>query len=557
MIPNWIREPSDAMRRGQLHRTVKGATCGALALAVLGCTGSGTGFAPGERIVNGFFGGVAVDEPRAALIGRDVLTSGGSAADAATAIYFALSVTMPSAASLGGGGVCVYYDVNSNKVETLDFLTRSPATIRPGATRPNGIPGNPRGLFALHAKYGVQRWAELLRPSVQLARFGTQVSRAFARQLDAARDQLASDAEISRVFARPSGEGLVMEGDYLEQIDLATVLGRIASVGPGDFYSGQLARQLIAASEVAGGGLTIDDLRGYAPQWRQTVSVASNTWQAHFAAPPALAGAVGHAMLSMLHENDLYVDADADERAHVLAEVAMRAFADRAGWSVDLSAAAAQPDALSNTDRFDSLMASYASDRHTIADALSPRPNTSFENASATTFIAVDARGSAASCAISMNSLFGTGRMAPGSGMFLSTLEGDGRGPAPLGPVIVLNDFTQQLFFVGAASGGLAAPTSLANVLARTLLAGESLEEAIAQPRVHHHGSPDTTFVEESLSDDTVTALENRTHQVRKTPVLGRVNALVCPEGLTRAPQLCQVASDPRGPGLAAAADIN
>jgi gamma-glutamyltranspeptidase/glutathione hydrolase len=557
MIP-FLKSGRERRRGGCGGQTPRRrATAAALALSAAlsaGCSALDTGITPREQIVTGFFGGVAVDEPRAALIGRDVLQIGGSAADAATAVYFALSVTMPSAASLGGGGLCVYFDSESGTVEALDFLTRPPASVPPGTPRPNGVPGNPRGFFALHAKYGVLRWNELLRPSLQLARFGTQVSRAFARQLDAARDDLESGPEIARVFARPSGGGLVREGDFLEQVDLATVLGRILSKGPGDFYSGQLAHQLVDAAAAAGGYLSIDDLRAYVPRWRPTVAFEQTNWTAHFAPPPALAGTVGHAMLAML-EDAGYGDAEPDEQAHLMAETAMRAFADRAGWSGDLSQPAAQPEALSDPARYDALMASYAEDRHTVADALTPRPNTPFENASATTFIAVDAYGSAAACAISMNSLFGTGRMAPGMGLFLAAPEGEGRGPSPLGPVIVMNGFTNQLFFAGAASGGLAAPTALTGVLARTLLAGEPMDSAIAQPRVHHHGLPDVTYVEEALSPDIVEALETRTHTVRKTPVLGRVNALICPNGLTRESESCQVAADPRGPGLAAAAE--
>jgi len=53
------------------------------------------------------FGGVVSDEPRSALVGRDVLSAGGTAVDAAVATYFAMAVTYPGAATLGGGGICV------------------------------------------------------------------------------------------------------------------------------------------------------------------------------------------------------------------------------------------------------------------------------------------------------------------------------------------------------------------------------------------------------------------------------------------------------------------
>src|ERR1700742_5123255 len=50
------------------------------------------------------------DEPLAAQTGPSTLSQGGSAADAVTAMFFALTATYPAAAGLGGGGVCLLRD---------------------------------------------------------------------------------------------------------------------------------------------------------------------------------------------------------------------------------------------------------------------------------------------------------------------------------------------------------------------------------------------------------------------------------------------------------------
>ena len=79
-------------------------------LALSGCvlTGQKSG-APLGSIghVLGFIGGVATEGPRATLIARNILSAGGTAADAAVAAAFMLTVTYPVAASLAGGGRCL------------------------------------------------------------------------------------------------------------------------------------------------------------------------------------------------------------------------------------------------------------------------------------------------------------------------------------------------------------------------------------------------------------------------------------------------------------------
>jgi gamma-glutamyltranspeptidase/glutathione hydrolase len=218
--------------------------------------------------VSSDFGGVVSDEPRSALIGRDILSSGGNAIDAVVATYFALSVTYPGAASLGGGGMCVAFRGEGETIEAIDF--------RPALYEMDGkaamIPGVVRGMFALHARYGRLQWEALLLPAERLARFGNPVSRAFARRLAAVPTDGLADPTVRRLFA-PSGKTIV-EGDVLSQFELSASLARIRLRGPGDFYAGDFAKLLAQDIGAATGvDVPVSTFRDYRPKWLKTEKI--------------------------------------------------------------------------------------------------------------------------------------------------------------------------------------------------------------------------------------------------------------------------------------------
>ncbi len=517
--------------------------------------------------VEGFLGGVVADEPRAALIGRDVLSAGGTAADAAVATYFALSVTMPSSASLGGGGVCLVHDgresirkkirrrlgSDTETTKVLSFLPRGPAVIRPGATRPTAIPGNARGFFALHSKYGYLRWSRLVAPAEKLARFGFQVSRVMAREIAAAGPALMEDMEARRIFGGKDGRG-VTERDFIVQIDLSAVLGILRAKGPGPFYSGNLARQVVEATNAAGGSLTTEEIRASSPVWSDTLKVPFGNRIAHFPGPPVVAGPVGAQVWRMLADGDRFEDATETGRAHLLAESAMRALADRGRWMRPDGSDSVPAEALAGEERVEALMQSFKAATHTPAADLTPRPSAWVENPAATGFVVVDSEGSAVACMVTANNLFGTGRIARGTGIVLAAApDKGGHGYTALSPMLAINHKVNQFYFGAAASGGVRAPTALASVAAGAMLGGASLEDALRARRVHHGGEPDVLYYEQGLSADIIQGLRQREYRVEATPVLGLVNAIYCAEGIPDNPKTCEVRVDPRGFGLAAA----
>lgn len=209
---------------------------------------------------------VVADEPQAVLLTRDILNAGGSAADAAVALGFGLSVTLQSRAGLGGGGVCLVYDAESGRAEVLDFSPVAATGNQKSARWQVSVPTLARGLFALHAKYGRLPWQQLVVPAENVARFQNTVSRAFATDLSSSSASLVNDPRALDAFM--DGRKMAVEGSRLQQLDLVATIGRIRGRTPGDFYNGAFARTVEQSAAASGASLSASDLRQYAPEWR-------------------------------------------------------------------------------------------------------------------------------------------------------------------------------------------------------------------------------------------------------------------------------------------------
>lgn len=518
------------------------APCLALA-AALSLAACGDSSRPVGQIghIKGFGGMVAADEPRAAILGRDVLSAGGSAADAATAMYFTLAVTYPSTASLGGGGTCIVHDSGKKKTEVIDFPAIASTASGP---LPSAVPANPRGFFALHAKYGKLRWESLLVEPERLARSGVPVSRALANDLSRGLPIIGRDPAARGVFLRSDGS-VLREGDLMLQPHLAGVISTLRHT-PGNFYVGPQARDLIKAVQAAGGTLTLEDLRDIRPMWRDPIEVQLGAEAARFAPPPSAGSAMAAQLVAATWPR--WGDASEAERPHLLAEASARAFAERSRWMRPNGWSDEAPGALVAPARIDAMMAGYSPDRHQPVDV--PSPPT--DSQSGTGFVAMDPNGLAVACSVTSHGLFGNGRMAPGTGIMLSGVPGL-NGPPATAAMIAANLHNGEIHFIGAASGGGTAAAALTQAFLAAVAEDKPLSDALTQPRLVHAGKPDAAFIETGAISLDPAPLAARGHQTSATPMPSRVEALYCPRGYKN-PEDCDMATDPRGFGLATVA---
>ena len=227
--------------------------------------------------------GVAAGHPATVEAGIEILEEGGSAADAAVAASLASCVAETVMTGLLGGGHAIHWD--GENAWNLDCFVDVPSgtgaapvelkvpfgqelvhyAVGPGTC---AVPGLPRGLGALHARFGRLPWARLVEPALQLARHGVVMPPAHAECLAMLASVFTLQPDGLRIYA-PSGRPLE-QGDVLDQPGLVTALGLLADEGADSFYTGSIAAVLLA---VEGVPLTADDLAGYEAHWREPVVV--------------------------------------------------------------------------------------------------------------------------------------------------------------------------------------------------------------------------------------------------------------------------------------------
>lgn len=116
---------------------------------------------------------------------------------------------------------------------------------------------------------------------------------------------------------------------------MAASLQRIAATRGRDFYEGELAEKLVAASRAGGGAMELDDLRDYAPEWVRPISRDYHGYTLH-EIPPNGQGIAALIALGIAERFDLRnMPVDSVQSQHIQIEAMKLAFADLYHYAAD------------------------------------------------------------------------------------------------------------------------------------------------------------------------------------------------------------------------------
>ena len=452
-------------------------------------------------------------EPQATRIGVQILEQGGNAVDAAVATAYALAVTHPSAASIGGGGFMLVSE--GRRVHAIDFRETAPvrlpraafdSMIARGGIGPSavGVPGTVAGLSAAHDRFGRLPRSAVMAPAIDLARNGYLLSPRQHLSLTWNWRFLRDNPAFEKAFMNPRSKKPWPAGSKLTRPRLAESLGRLATEGPSAFYSGTLGEALV--SDLAGALITPQDLAKYRARFREPLSFRYRGLHVVTMPPPSAGGVALAQTLGMLEAHRAHeYPADSVTALHLLVEAAKRAHAERRFHVVD-------PDTLTHVElerrvqRWldpKSLVLDHPIDlsRATPSSRIHPLFESREEPEHTTHFSVVDRAGMAVSCTITLSAAFGAKLLSESTGIVLNNSVasfsvagenlpvGGRRTTSSMAPTLVFDK--NQLVLVLGSPGGDTIPNTITQVLRNVVDYGMTIDRAIEAPRIHHGFIPD------------------------------------------------------------------
>jgi len=519
--------------------------------------------------VHSLHGMVSSESALASDVGVEVLRKGGNAVDAAVATGFALAVTMPNSGNIGGGGFMILHDGKTGKDTAIDFREMAPA----GASRNMyldangnviqdkslftqaaiGVPGTVAGLTYALEHYGTMKRADLVAPAVKLANNGFPVGETLAGLFVAEHDHLVKWDGTRKVFEH-NGK-LPVTGELLRNPDLGKSLALIGRDGAKAFYDGPIGAAIVKEAQAHDGLITAEDLKNYKVVERTPVRGNYRGYEIVSMPPPSSGGVHVVQILNILSNFPLKDwGPNSAKTIHAMAEAEKRAYADRSEYLGDPDFVKVPVKGLTSPAYAKELANQIDMEHATPSAQIKPGKPQPYESDQTTHFVVADSHGSVVSVTYTLNTNFGSGIVASGTGILLNNemddfsakpgvpnayglVGGDANAVQPkkrplssMSPTIVLKDGKPWL--VTGSPGGARIITTTLQVLVNTIDFGMNPAEAGSAVRVHHQWLPDELRVERGLSPDTVAILRSMGHKVVERQSMGDTQTIqILPTG--------------------------
>ncbi|KAK3753988.1 hypothetical protein QZH41_009263, partial [Actinostola sp. cb2023] len=219
---------------------------------------------------------IATDVQECSDIGLKLMKKGGSAVDAAVGALFCVGVMNPESSGIGGGGfMVVSTHKHGDKVidfrevapqaATSDMFNKSALLAKEGGLA-IAVPGELKGLEFAHKKYGKLKWSEIIEPSIKLARDGFTISDHTAKVLSwkDVQDSLKNSKNSKQLMEMLAPKGIFLKaGDKIKNPRLAETLTKIAHHGSKALYEGPIAQSIVDAVRKGNGNISLSDLKNY------------------------------------------------------------------------------------------------------------------------------------------------------------------------------------------------------------------------------------------------------------------------------------------------------
>ncbi|MCB1089196.1 MAG: gamma-glutamyltransferase, partial [Verrucomicrobiae bacterium] len=380
---------------------------------------------------------VATVNPLATEAAVAAYDKGGNAIDAAIAAAMTLGIVDGHNSGIGGG-CFILIRASDGTITAIDGREMAPAAatrdmfVRDGKADTNlsqtgalasGVPGALAAWELALAKHGNLKLADLLLPAADLAEKGSPIDEVFARKLAAAAKDLAKFPASAAIFLKPDGKPYE-KGDSVAQQDLAASYRAIAEHGSDWFYRGPFAEKTEAWMKENGGIMTAADFANYVAKERKPLVTNYRGYDIVGFPPPSSGGVHVAQMLNMLETFDLAAMEPAP-RAHMLAEVMKRAFADRAHWLGD-SDFAPVPRGLIDPDYAKSLVKTIDLTKVTPVPSHGTPPDAEtalfgdFDRKHTQHLCTADSEGNWVAMTSTINTGFGSKVVIPGTGILLN-----------------------------------------------------------------------------------------------------------------------------------------